>query len=1017
MSKRKHGEIAPDLSWVEDHVSAASIAYKKENYNDPSDKIKIAQGWEFYKTIKGSSGVQLKMWISPKTGNVMCAFRGTSSLKELKLDATVGSTLFRNSSGENVGYVYKGFGIAWEDIKSQLEDEMKLLKNTNYIQDGSVLQFTGHSLGGSLSEIAATYFSDAFPKVQVVETSIGAPSTGDTHFGDYSRSRNNLQRVRIVAPGDSIANVKLPGMDFTEKSNVINFKDKRGKGAKLWSTFVSSLAKTSPTLAIGNQLYDSYNKHTLQSYTDTLVKDFQDSSILTLQDDPNTIAANEESAYQKSKTDAAPVDDGACMCECHIYDASMTSGKIPPQSLGTIPQMSDPTTIKPITNKIDRPSVENGMNMSTTVSDLEEKQKDEQQMADMDAQSIMDYVNEGLDKEKDTLKEKVQKLQEKYTVLTNQEDADSDPVTLERNRYTKAIDDMSYFDNRINMELEHPQYVPNDMDGSTKSRDTAITFKNKLTRIYSLIMQNRTRTMASTLNGIEPPKKTEDEITRNMVNDQAEQIRETAKDNQLDPDQQPNNYVFDLDLLSDLDGDGAISSKQIDEWLQYSGMTPGTLYDNLKSIATNAYRNGRIQDLRNNEQITRESSAAKIKAELETMGEQNTKNQNMKRDFFTKAVKNSSFVQLYKSGKLDLDKVMSAIKEDGDDNKIMQSLLGYNDSTQLQDSYYKDFVTNMVGATPEQYAQAQIELNKRLHSNELYPWINKEQFSPLYNKYKDDPLELSKQAENLRPAIPSEFMVSENEFGVDKKLLEKTVEALPDASSKVQSVKFKDYYAEERKRLDDVYGNKDELKKLFDKWNNYDKTKDTLGAVADAFTGGFFTNKMFHAWEKLANGGKPVDGWFDNSGNWLGYAASPDFEEYAKKHPEMGFKYVGPTTNKFLDAMDSVHEMAGEYVGARFGINPNTALDSVKGMTGVGTRTSYDNATGVLSSSSEESNNNPKLSDAFNPIAFMMMGDSKESKGETNPKHRPGNRGGNSVRPTPSKNNFRSLTSRIGFGK
>ena len=97
MSKRKHAEIAPDLSWVEDHVSAASIAYKKENYNDPSDKIKIAQGWEFYKTIKGSSGVQLKMWISPKTGNVMCAFRGTSSLKELKLDATVGSTIFRNS--------------------------------------------------------------------------------------------------------------------------------------------------------------------------------------------------------------------------------------------------------------------------------------------------------------------------------------------------------------------------------------------------------------------------------------------------------------------------------------------------------------------------------------------------------------------------------------------------------------------------------------------------------------------------------------------------------------------------------------------------------------------------------------------------------------------------------------------------------------------------------------------------------------------------------------------------------
>ena len=1021
MVKRKHAEIAPDLSWVEDHVSTASIAYKKENYNDPSDKIKIAKGWEFYKTIKGSSGVQLKMWISPKTGNVMCAFRGTSSLKELKLDATVGSTIFRNSRGENVGYVYKGFGIAWEDIKSQLADEMKLLKNTNYIQDGTVLQFTGHSLGGSLSEIAATYFSEAYPNVQVVETSIGAPSTGDKHFGDYSRSLPNLQRVRIVAPGDSIANVKLPGMEFTETNNVINFKDKRGKGAKLWSTFVSSLAKTSPALAIGNQLYDAYNNHTLQSYTDILVKDFQDSSVLTLQDDPNKIVDNQESAYQKSKTNSAPVDDGSCMCECHIYDSAMASGKIPPQSLGTIPKMSDPSSIKPIANKIDRPKVDTGMQMKQT-TDNEEKQSDEEQMANMDEQSVMDYVNEALDKSKDDTKEKVQKLQEKYTLLTNQEDADADPVTLERNRYNKAIDDMSYFDNRINMEMEHPEYVPNDADGTTKSRDTAVKFKNKLTRIYSLIMQNRTRVMASTMGGVEPPKKTEDQITRAMVTDQAEQIQETTKDNQLDPDQQPNNYVFDLDLLNDLDGDGTTSSKQIDEWLQYAGMTPGTLYDNLKSIATNSYRNGRLKDLRNNEQINRESSAAKIKAELETIGTQHEKQKKLKREFFTKAVKTSGFIQMYKSGKLDLDKVMSSINQEGDDRKVMQSLLGFTDTTDtaLQESYYKDFATNMVGATPEQYAQAQIELNRKLQMNKMYPWINKEQYGPLYDKYKNDPLELSKQAENLRPTIPSEFMTSSNEdFGVDNKLLKKGVEALPDASNQLRPVQFKDYYAEERKRLDDIYGNSNELKKLFDKWNNYDKTKDTLGAVTDALTGGFFTNKMFHGWEKLANGGKPVDGWFDKGGNWMGYAASPDFEAYAKNHPELGFKYVGPTTNKFLDAMDSVHEMAGEYAGARFGINPNTALDSAKGMVGMGGKTSYDNATGVLSSGDKDEEDSPGLTDAFNPMAFMMGGGGggDDSKGETNPRKSTGNRGKNSVIPTTSKNNFRSRTGRVGFGK
>ena len=1023
MPKRKHAEVAPDLSWVEDHVSAASIAYKKENYNDPSDKIKIAKGWEFYKTIKGRSGVQLKIWISPKTGNVMAAFRGTSSLKELKLDAMVGSTIFRNSKGENVGYVYKGFGVAWDDIKTQLADELKILENTNYIKDGTVLQFTGHSLGGSLSEIAATYFSDAYPKVQVVETSIGAPSTGDVHFGDYSRSRDNLQRVRIVAPGDTIANVKLPGMDFVERNNVINFKDKRGKGSKLWSTFVSSIAKTSPALAIGNQLYDSFNNHTLQSYTDILVKDFQDSSVLTLQDDPNVIIDNQESDNQATKTNTVPVDDGSCMCECHTYDAAMKSGKIPAQSLGSIPPISNPTD-KPITNnKLARPTVENGMKRPLDNDAMEEeKQNDEEELVKMDQQDIMDYVNEALDKSKDDTKEKVQKLQEKYSILTNQEDADSDPVTLERNRYNKASDDMSYFENRINMELEHPEYVPNDMDGSGKSRDTAVAFKNKLNRIYSLIMQNRTKQLASTMSGTQPPKKTEEEITRNMIKDQAEQIAETSKDNQLDPDQQPNNYVFDLDLLSDLDGDGTQSSKQIEEWMQYSEMSHSTLYDNLKDIATTAYRNKRLTDLRNNEQITRESSAAKIKAELETIGTKYEQQQKLKREFFTKAVNMSGFIKMYKDGKLNLDKVMSAINEEGDDRKVMQSILGYDyksDET-LADSYYKDFVTNMVGATPEQYSQAQIEINKRIQSNNLYPWLNKEQYGPLYEKYKDNPVELAKQAENLRPTIPSEYLkTSEEDFGVNRELLEKEVEALPDASESVKPVAFKDYYTEERQRLDNIYGNAEELKKLFNQWNNYDESKDLLGSVTDAFTGGFFTSKMFHGWEQLANGGKPVDGWFDKGGNWLGYAASPDFEDYAKSHPELGFKYVGPTTNKFLDAMDSVHEMAGEFAGARFGINPNTLVDSAKSMSGVGSRTSYDNATGVLSNEdAEDKEDSPGLADAMNPMAFMMGGrDSDESKGETNPRKNTGNRHGNSVKPTTSKHNFRSRTSRLGFGK
>ena len=94
-----------------------------------------------------------------------------------------------------------------------------------------------------------------------------------------------------------------------------------------------------PSIAIGNQLYDSYKNHSLGSYEETLLQNFQDESILTLRNDPETIAAEAEEQYQASKEGNMPMeDDGSCLCECHIYDKALAEGKIAPVSLGTIPK-------------------------------------------------------------------------------------------------------------------------------------------------------------------------------------------------------------------------------------------------------------------------------------------------------------------------------------------------------------------------------------------------------------------------------------------------------------------------------------------------------------------------------------------------------------------------------------------------------------------------------------------------------------------------------------------------------
>ena len=137
--KRKSPDSGSDsgtnFNWIQDHVAAASLAYKEENESDMNDKIKLSQGWQIHKTIEGKSGVKLKIWVSPKNGNVLIGFRGTSSMKEMRLDATLGSTVFQNAKGENVGYVYKGFAQGWEDIKPALEREMQVLRSTSFIPD------------------------------------------------------------------------------------------------------------------------------------------------------------------------------------------------------------------------------------------------------------------------------------------------------------------------------------------------------------------------------------------------------------------------------------------------------------------------------------------------------------------------------------------------------------------------------------------------------------------------------------------------------------------------------------------------------------------------------------------------------------------------------------------------------------------------------------------------------------------------------------------------------------------
>lgn len=1061
------------FNWVQDHVAAASLAYKEENESDMDDKTKLSEGWQIHKTIEGKSGVKLKIWVSPKNGNVMIGFRGTSSMKEMRLDASLGSTAFQNVRGENVGYVYKGFAQGWEDIKPALEREMKVLRSTSYVPDGATLQFAGHSLGGAMAEIASTYFSDVYPNVKVAETSIAAPTSGDKHFGEYSRSRLNLERMRIVAAGDPVANVKLPGMEYVENTNVLNFSHSK-KSKASWDTFKKVVGSVMPSIAIGNQLYDSYKNHSLGSYEETLLQNFQDESILTLRNDPETIAAEAEEQYQASKEGNMPMeDDGSCLCECHIYDKALAEGKIAPVSLGTIPKSKKPTnksamarTNDPMAEKVTNSEGDQIM-QSAPQLEIQQSEEDQKIMAEADVSDIMDMINEGLEKQKSKAEKsredtanQVAKLQEQYATLTNQHDAENlDTVSLERDRFSQASSDLGYFQMRVDMELDNPAYVPNDSDGSSTSRDKAIKFKNRMNKLYSLIMSVKSKQYAASL---DPDYKEigDKEKRETLVADQVRQTEQATKDGDLNPDEQQNEYVFDIDTLTDMDGPEPQTKSLgiIQKWFQYTGMTPIELYNTVRDTVVSQYKQDRVSDLRRKEQETRVSSAANIKNQIDSLSNQNESTQTSfqtaqkaRENLFTKLSSSRGFVKMIREKKVDINKLMDKVQSEDDAPGLMKAVFGYDASTafsEIQNSYEKKLLEQSRGLGPDAYNQMLTETQSMIHANQKYPWLDPESFKGLRDKFKDNPEELEKQAVSMRPTTPAEFMITEDrsmmDVGKDPKLLSKMVEGLPDGNKKIEGVKFHDYYADEKKKLEVQYNDPDKLKDLFEKWNGGkpDKTKSFFGALAgtfgSTFGGGMGGTKFVNDANTLLHGGSPQYGWFNKDGDFMGVSASPDFSDYARANPELGFKYVQPIKTKFTEAMDMVESTIGGMAEGIIGINPKDIkgkIDDVAGFSGP----DYNTVNGELRTEADRNaedsgdytsgSSNTGGDGGFGTDDMMMMSmmnrnnnnnsgssSSRPIAGETAPLEKGAGRqnfGGNVPIPT----NFNSRTSNISFRK
>jgi hypothetical protein len=501
------------------------------------------------------------------------------------------------------------------------------------------------------------------------------------------------------------------------------------------------------------------------------------------------------------------------------------------------------------------------------------------------------------------------------------------------------------------------------------------------------------------------------------------------------------------------------SLKIIQKWFDYSGMSPIQLYNTVRDTVVAQYKQDRVAELRRKEQETRVSSAANIKKQIDTLSNQNTNTQTSfqtaqaaRQTVFTKLSKNANFVKMMREGKVDINKLMDKVQSEDDTPELMTALFGYDTTTafkEIQNSYEDRLMEQTRGLGPEAYNKMLTETQALIQGNQKYPWLNPDNFRGLYEKYKDNPEELEKQANSLRPTIPSEYLVSEDrsayDIGRDPKLLNKMVEALPDGNKNIQGVNYYDYYQAEKQKLETQYNDPKQLEEMFKKWNGgsgTSKTKNFFGALVGTFSAGFggglggtkFTNDV----NTLFHGGTPQYGWFNKDGEFMGVSASPDFADYARAHPELGYKYVQPIKNKFTEAMDVVEGAVGGITEGIIGINPadiKSKINDVAGFSGP----DYNKLNGELrteadknSGNYEESGNNND-GDNFDmsqmAMMGMMMGNRNNNNnsggsggtgrpiaGETAPLRNGAGRrnyGGN----IPTSRNFTSRTSKISLTK
>lgn len=139
--------------------------------------------------------LQFSVYRNQKDGHVVVAFRGSSNFDNWKNR----NMRMRGVDDGHGNMVHEGFKSAWDDLKPAVSSELeKIFLGDQFANN---VTFTGHSLGGAISQLAtADYMESQNPRL-IDTVHFASPTVGDVGFNERIAPGHQM---RVVDPRDSV---------------------------------------------------------------------------------------------------------------------------------------------------------------------------------------------------------------------------------------------------------------------------------------------------------------------------------------------------------------------------------------------------------------------------------------------------------------------------------------------------------------------------------------------------------------------------------------------------------------------------------------------------------------------------------------------------------------------------------------------------------------------------------------------------------------------------------------------